>query len=87
MVVSVEGVYRNGKIELEQMPDQVRDETRVIVTFLTAESDAGAIDLRSRGIDEQQVANLRARFQAFIEDWETPEMSIYDNYDEAKARL
>jgi hypothetical protein len=45
------------------------------------------IDLRTRGIDKAQAADLRARLATFTEDWESPEMSIYDNYDSAKSNL
>ena len=34
MLKSVEGVYRDGKIELTELPGEVCNETRVIVTFL-----------------------------------------------------
>ena len=47
----------------------------------------GTIDLRERGIDEAQAAEMRARFATFAEDWESPEMNVYDNYDEEKAKL
>ena len=47
----------------------------------------GNIDLRERGIDEAQAAEMRARLASFAEDWESPEMDIYDNYDEEKAKL
>ena len=47
----------------------------------------GSIDLRERGIDEAQAAEMRARLASFAEDWESPEMSVYDNYDEEKAKL
>ncbi len=80
---SVEGIYRNGKVELAEVPTDVRDETRVIVTFL----DLRPIDLRARGIDEAQAADLRARLATFAEDWDSPEMDIYDDYDIAKAHL
>jgi hypothetical protein len=80
MLVSVEGVYRDGKIELTDAPDDVPDETRVIVTFFPT----GQIDLRERGIDEAQAAEMRARLASFAEDWDSPEMDIYDNYDAAK---
>lgn len=53
------------------------------MTFL----EPGALDLRARGIDERQAANLRARLATFAEDWDSPEMDIYDSYDAAKARL
>ena len=47
----------------------------------------GTIDLRERGIDEAQAAEIRARLASFAEDWESPEMDVYDNYDEEKAKL
>jgi hypothetical protein len=76
MLTSIEGVYRHGQIELAEIPLSVGDETRVIVTFL----ESNAIDLRSRGIDERRAADLRARYEVFAEDWDSPEMSVYDNY-------
>jgi hypothetical protein len=83
MLISVEGVYRNGKVELKELPANVNEETRVIVTFV----EPKFIDLRARGIDEAQAADLRARLATFAEDWNSPEMDIYDNYDAAKANL
>lgn len=83
MLLSVQGVYRHGKIELIEQPTNVRDETYVIVTFL----ERGLIDLRERGIDEQQAAELRGAMAAFAEDWDSPEMSVYDHYDAIKANL
>ena len=44
-----------------------------------------SIDLQEGGIDKAQAANLRERLATFAEDWESPEMSIYDNYDAAKS--
>jgi uncharacterized protein YoaH (UPF0181 family) len=37
-----------------------------------------AMDLKTRGIDEAQAADLRARLKTFAEDWSCPEASIYD---------
>ena len=37
-----------------------------------------AVDLRSRGISEEQASDLRARLKTFAEDWERPEAAIYD---------
>jgi glutamate formiminotransferase len=70
---SIEGIYRNGKVELLETPTDV-DEARVIVTFVSEDS----IDLPNRGIDEISAANLRARLQTFAEDWDRPEMGAYD---------
>jgi hypothetical protein len=83
MLKSVEGVYRDGKIELTELPRDVRDETRVIVTFL----ETSPIDLQARGIDETQAAELRAQMGTFAEEWDSPDMAIYDHYDAAKAKL
>jgi len=69
----VEGIFRDGKVELLETPDDV-DEARVIVTFLPE----GSVNLSERGIDEAQAASLRARLRAFAEDWERPEMGAYD---------
>lgn len=73
MLKSIEGVYRDGRVELLETPDDVV-ESRVIVTFLPA----GRVDLRERGIDEKQAAELRARLEAFAEDWDSPLMEAYD---------
>ena len=70
---TVEGIYRDGKVELLETPADV-DEARVIVTFLPD----GAVSLSERGINEAQAASLRARLGTFAEDWESPEMGAYD---------
>ncbi len=70
---TVEGIYRDGKVELLETPADV-DEARVIVTFLPE----GAVNLPERGLDEAQALSLRARLSTFVEDWERPEMGAYD---------
>lgn len=74
MVKSVEGVYRNGKVELTE-PIAGAEGSRVIVTWL---HPATSVDLRERGIDESQAADLRRRLAPFTEDWDRPEMDAYD---------
>lgn len=81
MLVSVEGVYRNGRIELTESPNNVPEGTYVIVTFVRSQD----VDLESRGIDKEQAENLRTHLSTFAKDWESPEMSIYDDYDADKA--
>jgi hypothetical protein len=74
MLTSVEGVFQNGKVELtEPVPEGVSG--RVIVTFLPETRSARLSD---RGIDQEQAAELRARLSAFAEDWQRPEMDVYD---------
>lgn len=73
MLNSIEGVFRDGRVELlEPVPPNAGD--RVIVTFLSPT----AVDLRQRGIDEEQAADLRRRLTTFAEDWDRPEMDVYD---------
>lgn len=83
MLKTIEGIYRDGRIELSELPSNVPEDTRVIVTFLEPRD----IDLRERGISEVQAAELRTQLGAFAEEWDSPEMSCYDNYDAAKAKL
>ncbi len=81
MLISVEGVYRNGRVELTENPNNVSDGTCVIVTFVQSKD----IDLASQGIDTEQTEALRDSLATFSDDWNSPEMSVYDNYDAAKA--
>jgi len=81
MLTSVQGIYRKGKVQLTQKPENISDETIVIVTFL----DSNSVDLRKRGINKAQAMKLRIQLATFVEDWDSPEMSAYDNYDAVKA--
>ncbi|MGD0298406.1 MAG: hypothetical protein ABSE86_14975 [Bryobacteraceae bacterium] len=71
MVKSVEGIYRDGKVELLQPLDEAEG-ARVIVTPVRP---AEPIDLGQRGIDQSQAGR---RLAQFAEDWDRPEMAGYD---------
>jgi hypothetical protein len=74
VVRSVEGIYRNGKVDLtEPLPEA--DGSWVIVTW---ERPAAPVKLFKRGISEAQAADLRNRLSTFAEDWNRPEMAAYD---------
>lgn len=73
MLKSVKGIYRNGKVELLE-PVPIAAEGKVIVTFL----ELSAIDLSSRGIDAAHAADLRHRLHSFAEDWDRPDMDVYN---------
>jgi hypothetical protein len=73
MLRSFEGVFRNGRVELQESPPSDL-EGKVIVTFLSI----GSVDLAERGIDEAQAADLRQRLKTFAADWDRPEMDVYD---------
>ena len=74
MLKSVEGVFRNGRIELLESVSQA-EESRVVVTFFPSQP---SVDLAQRGIAPAAAADLRARLSAFAEDWDRPDMDIYD---------
>ena len=56
MLPSVQGVYRNGKIELDE-PAPAWADGCVIVTFL----NTGALDLKDHQISPEQAADLHSR--------------------------
>jgi hypothetical protein len=74
MVKSVEGIYRDGRVELLEVRPQGA-EGRVIVTFLSVPA---AVNLAERSIDPTQAADLRGRLASFAEDWSRSEMDVYD---------
>jgi len=80
MLISIEGVYRNGQIVLKEPPSEVQTETPVIVTFM----DARKVDLREQGIGAAQAGELRAALATF-EDWNEPEMDVYNDYHTPKS--
>jgi hypothetical protein len=83
MLTTVDGIYRNGQVELIESPNNLLEGTRVIVTFLETKT----IDLASQGINKNQAEILRTSLASFAEDWNSSEMSIYDDYDATKAKL
>ena len=83
MLTTVEGIYRNGQVELIENANNLLEGTRLIVTFLETKT----IDLAFQGINQAQAEILRTSLATFAEDWNSPEMTIYDDYDSAKAKL
>lgn len=74
MLTTVQGVYRDGKIELlEPAPDLPG--AQVLVTFVPA---GNRITLADLGITRDQAAEIRTRFGGIAEDWDSPEMDEYD---------
>jgi hypothetical protein len=74
MLLTVEGIFKDGKVELLEVPPDLK-EGRVIVTFFPKN---GPVDLRALGISETEAAEMRWRLQAFEEDWNHPGMDVYD---------
>ena len=82
MLTSVEGVYRNGKIELAEVPDTIIEEAQVIVTFMPpAKASKSNMTLADYGISKEQAAELRTRVSIFEDAWNAPGMEVYDSYE------
>lgn len=79
MLRTIEGIYRQGRIELDEEATDIAEATPVIVTFLPPRQT----DLRERGIGHDQAEDLRGRLRTFAEEWERPEMDLYDAYEDA----
>jgi hypothetical protein len=83
MLRTIEGVYREGKVELAERPNDLGEEVPVLVTFL----ESHRVDLKAYGINEAHAAELRARLSTFAADWDGTEMDVYDDYDTTRDRL
>ena len=82
MSKTLQGIYRNGRVELVGLPGNLR-EGPVLITFL----EPGEVDLPAKGMDEEHAADLRARLSRFDEGWSGPEMQVYDDYDASRASM
>lgn len=72
---------------IEQLAQSARREEPAGYSFVgIGHGGKKEIDLREHGISREQAADLRARLSTF-EDWNDPEMDIYDDYDATKAAL
>ena len=72
-MLTIEGTYKDGQIVLTETPTQL-SESKVLVTFLETKE----INLAERGIGRAQAAQLKNKFSAVAEDWNRPEMDVYD---------
>lgn len=78
MIQTVEGIFRNGKVELLEMPEHI-EEARVLVSFLPAGPEGGP------PFTTEEIADLRGKLAAWEDDWNAPGMEAYDDY-EARRR-
>jgi hypothetical protein len=76
MVINIEGIYRNGQVELTEKPTDIYDGMRAMVTFVSPNGEVNKLEFES----------VRRNLATFASDWDSPEMSVYDNYDAAKTR-
>lgn len=74
MLKTVEGVFRDGRVELLEPPAE-EEGARVLVTFL---SNPSPVSLSSLGVGREEAAELRWRLGVITEDWDDPAMDVYD---------
>ena len=63
---------------VSQLPLARQIEVQTFVEFLLSKEKGQMVNLAERGINETDAASIRARFQTIQEDWERPEMDVYD---------
>ncbi|MDQ3710677.1 MAG: hypothetical protein M3388_00425 [Acidobacteriota bacterium] len=80
-MLTVEGIYKDGKIELLKTVSEVK-QSKVLITFL----ESSDVDLRTLGISKEEASELREKFATF-EDWDDPSLDVYNDYDNAKSAL
>lgn len=68
---------------IDQLPDQQ------IVKLLAFAQNLSPTDLENSHaqLSQEQLADLRSRLNQFAEEWDSPEMEIYDDYDTYKSQL
>jgi hypothetical protein len=57
-LLTLEGIYREGRVELAETPANVGDETRVLVVFIPSETEVGRVE---PGEEDDARAALLAR--------------------------
>jgi hypothetical protein len=82
-LLTIEGVYEDGKVELHEQPSRIPPRTRVLVTFLSEEGrDARADELLERQRKRREAAErLLARMREGISFGGPPYPKREDLYD------
>ena len=83
--MTYQGTVKHGVVKLPPEAD-LPDGTKVRIEPVNSE-DSGGAEQRLRSLNPAQLTVLRARLASFAEEWESPEMDMYDDYDAAKANL
>ena len=79
MLKTVEGIYRDGRIELANLPENVGDRSSVLITFL----DAGIVDpVHVQRLIEQleTIAPTVRQHDAFLNSYAPEDEGLYDDY-------
>ena len=69
---------------IEQLPD------RQLVSLLALAKELALPPVTENAppeLAEEQLADLRSRLSQFIDEWDSPEMEMYDDYDTYQSEL
>lgn len=83
MLTTVEGVFKDGRIELREAPPGV-EEARVIVTFLPGTPESRSASSRSASEANRRMLALLQAWQA--EPLTADEERLLDDFDDFQAR-
>jgi hypothetical protein len=83
VLMTVEGTYRGGKVELTEMPAEVPDEARVLVTFLPAEAAVETVHgvQATQELKKAAIVRLLARMRQGIDFGGPPYPKREELYD------
>ena len=65
-------------LQSDDVSEALRFAAEAVRVIMPLVSDTAPVELEQRGIDQQQAGDLRRRLAAFAEDWDKPEMDVYD---------
>lgn len=80
---TVDGIYREGNVQLREVPGGIVDGTPAIVTFLTREL---AFDRPLATEDSAKAAMLPA-LAKFATGWHSPELEIYHDRERSDSAV
>lgn len=79
MLKTVEGTYRQGKVELQEQPDVVADGAKVLVTFLTPDPQKKGEPIRFG------MLRIEGRPESTWEDFQDAKQSLHKQVEDEHA--
>ncbi len=70
---------------IDTLPDEELTSLMSLAKLLSSKQNPDGTVVE--GLDLRQLADLRSRLSQFEEEWDSPEMEIYDDYDAYKNPL
>lgn len=70
---------------IDTLPDEALDSLISFAQVLSSKQNSETSSIES--LERSQLACLRSRLSQFAEEWDSPEMEIYDAYDSYKGQL